>query len=258
MDYLLADPVSVPESDRWHFTETIWYLPETINCLTPPKADPRLSVTPAPALNNGYITFGSFQNLPKINDAVLTVWGKILRALPEARLRLQIRQITPKNDTERAHLLQRLNNAGIAPERVRLGGLISSREDYLATHGEVDIILDTFPCPGITTTCEALWMGVPTLTLAGNNMLARQGASLLNNVGLTDWVSNDVDDYITRALQHASDVEKLVQLRSGLRERVRVSPLFDAPRFAAYLQTALQDMWNLRLAKHPETLQQRI
>ena len=251
MDYLLADPISLPDTNRKHFTEVIWHLPETANCLTPPTSNPRLPITPTPALRNGYITFGCFQNLSKINDTVLAVWARILRAMPTARLRLQIKQLTTEN--ERIHLFQRVANAGIAPENVHIAGVIPGREAYLATHAEVDIILDTFPCPGITTTCEALWMGVPTLTLAGNTLLSRQGASLLSCVGLTDWIANDVNDYVARAIMHAGNISELAQLRAGLRERALSSPLFDAPRFANNLREAFLGMWQLRMANNSDT-----
>jgi protein O-GlcNAc transferase len=126
---------------------------------------------------------------------------------------------------------------------VTLAGAISSREDYLATHAAVDIILDSFPCPGITTTCEALWMGVPTVTLAGNTMLSRQGASLLTCAGLEKWIADSEQNYIALAIAHASDIDRLAQLRAGLRQRVLASPLFNAPRFALNLEDALHGMW---------------
>jgi predicted O-linked N-acetylglucosamine transferase (SPINDLY family) len=241
MDYLLADPVSVQESQREHFTETVWYLPDSLYCFTPPVASARLAPTSLPALRNGYITFGCFQNTSKVTDAVLAVWGRILQLLPQARLRLQIKQL--KEQDEREHMQQRLARAGVGPERVMMEGTVLSREGYLATHVEVDIILDTFPYPGITTTCEALWMGVPTLTLAGNTLLSRQGASLLTCAGLQDWIASDEQDYVARALAHAADINQLTQLRAGLRQSVLDSPLFDAPRFALSLEDALQDMW---------------
>jgi len=169
-----------------------------------------------PAASNGTITFGCFQNVAKLNDAVLAAWGRIFQALPQARLRLQMKQLN--HPPAREQLLQRLASVGIAAGRVQLEGMISSREDYLATHANVDIILDTFPYPGITTTCEALWMGVPTVSLAGETLLARQGASLLTCAGLADWVATDADDYVNKAIRHASDIAKLAQLRSKLRE----------------------------------------
>ena len=240
IDYLLADPVSVPESHRTHFTETVRYLPDTRLCFTPPEeTGSKLAISPPPALQKGYITFGCFQNLTKVNDDVLALWGRIFNALPRARLRLQTKQLYYLG--EREHLLQRLASVGIAPERVTLEGPVP-REDYLAAHAEVDIILDTFPYPGGTTTCEALWMGVPTVTLAGDTLLGRQGASLLTCVGLEDWIAQDKEEYVALAV-NATDVDRLAQLRASLRQRALASPLFDAPRFARSLEDALQGMW---------------
>ena len=249
IDYLLADPVSVPESQREHFTETVWYLPETRLCFTPPTNRTGLELTPLPAVQNGYITFGCFQNLTKVNDTVLTVWGRIFFALPEARLRLQSSQMNCS--TAREYLQHRLSQVGIMPERVIMEGHVP-REDYLAAYANVDINLDTFPYPGGTTTCEALWMGVPTLTLAGSTLLARQGASMLACVGLEDWIAIDEDDYVSRTLFHASDIDRLAQLRSGLRQKVLASPLFNAPRFALHLEDALQKMWQQKMYSEPD------
>jgi predicted O-linked N-acetylglucosamine transferase (SPINDLY family) len=117
------------------------------------------------------------------------------------------------------------------------------REAYLAAYAEVDMVLDTFPHPGGTTTCEALWMGVPTLTLAGDTMLARQGASLLAAAGLEDWVATSVADYVDKAVVAARNLPKLAALRAGLREQASTSPLFDARRFTRNLEEALWGMW---------------
>jgi predicted O-linked N-acetylglucosamine transferase (SPINDLY family) len=117
------------------------------------------------------------------------------------------------------------------------------REDYLMAYADVDIILDTFPYPGATTTCEALWMGVPTVTLAGDTLVSRQGASLLACAGLDEWIAADVEDYVARTLVHAADIDRLARLRLTLRRKVLASPLFDAPRFAGNLTAALRGMW---------------
>ncbi|CAH1385681.1 tetratricopeptide repeat protein [Candidatus Nitrotoga sp. M5] len=244
IDYLLADPVSVPESHQEHFTETVWYLPETRLCFTPPANSTELGLTPLPAVQNGYITFGCFQNLTKVNNAVLAAWGQIFLALPEARLWLQSSQMNCS--TAREYLQRRLAHVGIMPERVIMEGHVP-RADYLATYANVDIILDTFPYPGGTTTCEAMWMGVPTLTLAGDTLLARQGASMLACVGLEDWIVGDESDYVTRSLLHATDINGLVQLRSVLRQKALASPLFNASRFALHLEDALQRMWQQKM-----------
>jgi protein O-GlcNAc transferase len=238
MDYLLADEVGVPEAQQDQFTESVWYLPDTRLCFTAPGVD--LPVAPLPALSNGRITFGCFQNLAKLGDGVLAAWGEIFAALPNAKLRVQCKQLGEPAQVEQ--LLQRLQRYGIDPARVMTHGS-AHREAYLAVHAEVDMILDTFPYPGGTTTCEALWMGVPTLTLAGDSLLARQGASLLTAAGLEEWVATSKEEYIAKAIALASDEPKLATLRAGLRRQVLASPLFDAPRFARNFEDALWGMW---------------
>ena len=144
-------------------------------------------------------------------------------------------------------LVLRLQKHGIDPARVSLHGAVP-REAYLAAYAEVDMVLDTFPHPGGTTTCEALWMGVPTLTLTGDTMLARQGASLLTAAGLPDWVATSVADYVDKAVAAARNLPKLAALRAELREQASTSPLFDARRFARNLEEALRGMWQTWLA----------
>jgi protein O-GlcNAc transferase len=238
IDYLLADRASVPEGQGQYFSEKIWWLPETRLCFTAPAE--ALSVMPPPAVKTGYITFGSFQNLSKIDDAALALWARVMQALPTSRLRLQAKQLG--DDTTREALLRRLSRAGITAGRVTLAGP-STRHDYLAAHEEIDMILDTFPFPGGTTTCEALWMGVPTVTLMGQTLLSRQGASLLRCAGLPEWVALDEDQYVEKAVAEAGDVERLTRLRATLREQVLASPLFDGERFARQLEQALSGMW---------------
>jgi len=238
MDYLLADKVGVPEAQRGEFSETVWYLPDTRLCFTPPAVD--LPVAYLPSLKNGYLTFGCYQNLAKVGHEVLTAWGNILTALPDAKLRWQSKQFGDSAVTNQLAL--RLQQHGIDPARVSLHGAVS-RGAYLASHAEVDLILDTFPFPGGTTTCEALWMGVPTLTLAGDTLLARQGASLLTVARLEDWITTSVADYIDKAVKLAGNLPKLAALRAGLREQVSKSPLLDAPRFARNFEEALRGMW---------------
>lgn len=242
IDYLLADPVSVPSAERNRFTERIWYLPDTRLCFTPPTE--QVPVAPLPALRNGHITFGSFQSLTKLNEAVLAAWGDIFRALPSARLRLQSKQLN--SQAARANLLQRLGRAGIPPARVMLHGQ-TPRSEYLSAHAEVDIILDTFPYPGGTTTCEALWMGVPTLTLAGDTLLERQGANMVGCAGLEGWAARSVREYVALAVRHAGDIEALARLREDMRGRALASPLFDARLFAARLEAALRGMWREKM-----------
>ncbi len=241
MDYLLADPVSVPPELRGQFTEEVWNLPETRLCFTAPQSD--LAVSPLPAQSRGDVTFGCFQNPSKINDDVLKLWSQVLARLPTARLRLQAKLFGDPRFAE--HFTQRCVAQGIDAQRLLIHA-DSPREQYLAAHGEVDIILDTFPYPGGTTTCEALWMGVPTLTLAGGTMIARQGASLLTAAGLPEWIARNEAEYVDKAVAFAGDLAHLAQLRSELRQKVLASPLFDAPRFARHLEDALWGMWRAK------------
>jgi protein O-GlcNAc transferase len=241
MDYLLADETGVPEANRKNFSETLWYLPDTRLCFTAPEVD--LPVASLPALQNGYLTFGCFQRLTKVNDEVLMAWGKILNALPNARLRWQCKQFDDPGVA--TQLAERLQRHGIDPARIRMHGALS-REAYLKAHAEVDVILDTFPFSGGTTTCEALWMGVPTLTLAGDTLLSRQGESLLTAAGLQDWVATSVAKYVDKAVALNDDLPRLATLRAGLREQVSVSPLFDTQRFARNFEDALWGMWQAR------------
>ncbi len=245
MDWFLADAAGVPPDHETHFSERIHRLPETRLCLTAPAAATALPVSPLPALARGHLTFGCFQNMTKLGEPVLALWARVLAALPSSRLRLQSRQMADAALRER--LLARLARQGVHASRVDLLGP-TSRQDYLAAHAEVDIMLDTFPFTGGTTTCESLWMGVPTLTLAGQTLLARQGVSLLGAAGLPDWVAADADAYVARAVAAASDLPALAALRSGLRAQVLASPVFDTPLFAARLAEALQTVWRQRPA----------
>ena len=239
IDYILTDKVGVPEDQQAQFTESVWYLPDTRLCFSVPKYD--ISVATLPALRNGHITFGCFQNLAKAGDSVLETWGKILAALPHAKLRIQCKQLG--NPEQVKQYMQRLQRYGIDASRVSTNGS-TGRRTYLEAHAEVDMILDTFPYPGGTTTCEALWMGVPTLTLAGNSLLERQGASLLTAAGLGQWVATSKEEYVAKAIALASDPSGLAALRAVLRQQVLASPLFDGPRFARNFEDAMWGMWD--------------
>ncbi len=247
IDYVLADEASLPPDDTIYFSETVHHLPQTRFCFTAPA--PEISVAPLPALRNGFVTFGCFQTLTKINDRVLRLWGEVLQAVPHSRLRLAVNQL---NDLAfQRGFRQRLLEAGIDETRVTLVGPVP-REKYLASYNLIDFVLDTFPYAGGTTTCEALWMGVPTLTLKGSTMIARQGVGLLTCVGLDDWIAQDAADYVAKAIRHAADLDRLVGLRSNLRERALGSALFDAPRFARNLENAFRAMWQQKLNRARE------
>lgn len=238
MDYLLADPYVVPGGEEEQFTEAIWRLPESYFCFTPPKHD--LDVSPLPSLATGCITFGCFNNLAKMNDAVVALWSRVLQAVPSSRLFLKTKQL---NDPMVCNITrQRFAGCGISPERILLEGA-SPRAELLAAYRKVDIALDPFPYPGGTTSVEALWMGVPVITRRGNRFLSHMGETIADNAGLPDWIAADDDEYVTRAVEHTADLERLATLRASLRQQVLTSPVFDAPRFARNFETALWEMW---------------
>ncbi|MCO5097928.1 MAG: tetratricopeptide repeat protein [Rhodocyclaceae bacterium] len=238
MDYFVADAWTLPASEEINFTEKVWRLPETRLCFTPPEA--KVGVGPLPALDKGYVTFGCFNNLTKMNDAVVALWARVMASVPNSRLFLKSRQFVEASVC--LGVAERFAAHGIDAGRLILEGYVP-RANYLAAYQRVDIGLDPSPYPGGTTTVEALWMGVPVLTLAGERFLSRQGVGLLMNAGLPEWVASSPDDYVARAVSHASDLQRLAALRNGLRQQVLASPIFDAKRFAMHFENALRNMW---------------
>ncbi|HSY26660.1 MAG TPA: tetratricopeptide repeat protein, partial [Burkholderiaceae bacterium] len=238
IDYLIADPWTMLESEEANFTEKIWRLPQTRLCFTQP--DEAVDVSPLPALKNGYLTFGCFNTLTKMNDFVVALWARVLHAVPNSRLFLKAKQL----DEEAAiiNVRQRFAAHGIDSTRLMLEGP-ARRSEYLAAYQKVDIALDPFPFPGGATSAEALWMGVPVLSLGGKRFLARQGIGLLMNAGLPEWIAADEEDYVARAVSHAGDLQRLTALRKGMRQQVLKSPLFDAHRFAFHFEAGLHTMW---------------
>ncbi len=239
IDYILADRQSVLPEHEHHFSEQVWYLANARMCYTPPSAIYEITPSPCPMVRRGHVTFGCFQSVRKLNKSVIALWGRIHQALPGARFRLQGAGF--EDLRVGVDILQRFTDAGIPAECVSFHGAVPGIE-YLKSLGEVDVILDTFPYPGGTTTCDALWMGVPTVTLAGNTMLSRQGASLLTYAGLSDWVAQTEEEYVAIAVQRAGDVHKLSGLRAAMRQQVFTSPLFNAPDFASSLEDTFREM----------------
>jgi protein O-GlcNAc transferase len=239
MDYFLSDPHLSPMSDPGHFTEKLWRLAETWLCLKPPVHG--VPVSPLPALENGFLTFGSFGNLSKMNDEVVETWSSVLHGVSASKLFLKSKQFVDFVQVQ--EVKTRFEKYDISSDRLILEGP-ETLKGYFEAYQKVDIILDTFPYPGGTTSVDSLWMGVPVLTLKGDRFLSRLGESIAINAGNSDWIAADLNDYIGKAVQFASDLDRLAQLRSTLRERVLRSPLFDTPRFAKNFGKALWGMWN--------------
>lgn len=241
MDYLIVDRSSLHENEAPYYSEKLWFLPDTRLCMS--ESPVPAEVSPLPALAKGYVTFGSYQTPSKVTDATLAVWAKVLQELPTARLRLQLRGFEFAASVKR--MQERLAAAKIDASRVELIGT-GIFEAYLKSYGDVDIVLDTMPFPGGTTTAQALWMGVPTVTLRGNTLVTRQGESMLRCVGLVDWIASSEQDYVRIAVEMATDLNALSLLRASLRQRFKASPLADANRFARNLEAALLTMYRAK------------
>lgn len=239
MDYVLGDPYMSPFGEEKYFTEAIWNLAETWMCLKPPEF--KFSVPELPALRNGYLTFGSFGNLSKLNDKVVGVWASVLHQVSASKLFLKSNQLREASQIE--NVRRRFEKFGISAERLIIEGP-DLREVYYEAYSRVDFVLDTFPYPGGTTSIDALWMGVPVLTLKGTRFLSRLGESIATNAGNLDWIAEDVDDYVKKAVEFSSDIERLSHFRSSLRERVLGTALFDTARFAENFGSALWGMWD--------------
>jgi predicted O-linked N-acetylglucosamine transferase (SPINDLY family) len=238
MDYILADPITLPSEEEHYYTEKVWRLPETYLCFTPPEME--VPVTELPALSNGHITFGCFNYPAKLNDTVISCWAKIMRTVSDSVLQLKYRNFD--HETEREAFRQRFLTHGIDPARIRFAGA-SPREEYLAAYRDIDFCLDPFPFPGLTTTCEALWMGVPTVTLKmSRGMYGHNGELVMKSVGLDEWVAGSIEEYKELALSYAANIEGLAAIRSGLRQALLSSPLCAAERFAVNLEHAFHGM----------------
>lgn len=242
MDAVIADPVSVPAGSEGQFTESVVKLPHTRLCFSAPDSNEQ--VNPLPALQNGYVTFGCFQKYSKVSDEVLAVWAQVFLALPAAKLYWQCKAF--QDDQIQAEALARLQQAGIQTEQCVLMRP-TARDAYFKNYHAVDMILDSFPFNGGTTTCEALWMGVPTLTMPGETMISRQGASMMTSAGLPEWVAEDKKAFVKKAIQFAADLPALANLRAGLRAQVMRSPLMDGERFARDMEQLLWNVWSERV-----------
>jgi protein O-GlcNAc transferase len=241
IDYRFTDAYADPPGmNDAFYTEKLVRLQNTFLCYRPPDTAP--VVFPPPSLKNlEHITFGCFNILPKINARVMEVWLQILRELPSSRM--LIKNLGLSDADTRQDLYDKFAAAGIDRNRLDLREKISSLAGHMELYHQVDVALDTFPYNGTTTTCEALWMGVPVITLAGQMHMSRVGVSLLSNVGLPELIAQTPQQYVEIAVKLAGDLPRLTELRATLRQRMQASPLMDAPRFARNVEAAYRDMW---------------
>lgn len=238
IDYRLTDAIADPPglTDALH-SEALWRLPECFIAFSPAAPPPESESS----RNDGRIVFGSFNHLPKVTPAVVAVWARLIKAVPDSRLVLKAKRLGEPETRERYVAL--FGAEGVSAERLDLVGWRDAPGDHLALYRQIDIALDPFPYNGTTTTCEALAMGVPVVTLAGSRHASRVGASLLAAVGLHDLVANSVDDYVERAAALACDGERCRAIARELRLNFATSTLCDGQRFATRFAAALRQMW---------------
>jgi predicted O-linked N-acetylglucosamine transferase (SPINDLY family) len=236
MDYRISDPRLDPPGFEAHYSERTVRLPDSFWCYDPLASEPR--VNPLPALSRGHITLGCLNNPCKLTDETLALWGGVVQAIPGYRLVL----LAPPG-RHRLHLSRRLAAHGIDEERVRFVAY-RRRAAYLEAYHDIDVGLDTYPYNGHTTTLDALWMGVPTISRVGQTCVGRGGLSQLFQLGLEGLAAASDSDFVAAATELCRDLARLASLRQRLRPMLEQSALMDAPRFTRNLEAAYRHMWN--------------
>lgn len=239
MDYILLDPYYIKPEDEYVFSEKIIRLPDIrwIYRLRDHLPD----VAMPPSLTNGHITFGSFNNLTKVNDDVIKLWARVLQAVPTAKLMVSWRSLG--EERERARIRERFAKSGISPDRLTLTRGNENGRTVFDEYSDIDIALDAFPFSGCITTCEALSMGVPIVTLPGPRPCSRQTLGFLKAIGRDEWVADSDDDYVAIAQRLSGNFDELAAMRIAQREHILASPMCDAPRFAKHFENAFRQGW---------------
>jgi protein O-GlcNAc transferase len=237
MDYKICDNYTDPVGKtEQYYSEQLMRLPECFLCYLPHTNSPEIG--PLPALSSGHITFGSFNKFIKLSEEIIFLWSIILKEVPDSVFMLK--SISDEETME--YIRDRFTRNGVHKDRITLSSWDSSPK-HLESYNLVDIGLDTFPFNGLTTTCEAIWMGVPVITLAGIAYHSSVGTSILSNVGLPELVARTPDEYISIAINLAKDLKKLQSLRKHLRDMMTLSPLCEAKRFTEKLEMCYRRIW---------------
>lgn len=246
VDYRITDAVADPpgRTDKRH-SEKLIRLPDCFLCYRAPEGAP--DITGLPALTSGHITFGSFNNRAKITKKTVEVWSEILRKLPDSELVIKAKSLSDLQTKDQ--LLGLFAGQGIKQGRICVLGFTESKKDHFELYNTIDIALDTFPYNGTTTTCEALWMGVPVIALKGDVHVSRVGLSILSCIGLEELTGDSPDEYIAKSIELAEDIERLRHLRHNLRTMMQRSPLMDAAGFTRNLEHEFRTAWKIWSSK---------
>ena len=241
IDYRFTDETADPagEADTLH-SERLYRLPNGFLCY---QGDESVnSNTALPCIERGHITFGCFNKLTKVTPRVIRLWAAILHAVPDSHLLLKSSQLSEPE--LRLRYRDMLINEGIPEERFELLSWLADKAEHMKLYNDIDIGLDPFPYNGTTTTCEALWMGVPVITLRGDRHSSRVGASIMTHAGLTEFIATDADEYLTLAAGYANNTDLLAGYRTSLRNKLLTSELCDARGFTRSVEAACTQLWN--------------
>lgn len=232
---IYADPPGMSET---LYAENLWRLPHIFCCYDSQGKNP-LVTTRSPVLDNGYVTFGCFNNYNKVSDMTLAAWGRILAGVPDARIMLEVKGL--ETDRFRKEILERFKKFNISPERLILEA--RKKENQYVLYNRIDIALDPFPGCGGATSMDTMWMGVPMISLAGTYFASRMGVTILENVGVPEFIAQNVDEYVEKSVTLANDQERLVSIRADLRKKTLNSPMMDKQLFAQDMEAAYRGMW---------------
>nr|MCS5623220.1 hypothetical protein [Candidatus Neomarinimicrobiota bacterium] len=241
IDYRFTDDISDPigKADKLH-SEKLVRLPKGFLCYQGNKSVP-INKDP-PCLKQGCVTFGSFNNLNKMTPKTIKTWVRILQAVPNSRLLLKSTQLL--DPAIKSKYLEVFNQEGISKDRIDLYSWLPEANSHLRLYDHVDIGLDSFPYNGTTTTCEALWMGVPVITMLGDRHVSRVSASILTHIGLKEFIATDIDEYINKAVEYANNTDFLRLIRADLRHNMQNSDLCNAGAFTSNVEQAYQNMYS--------------
>jgi predicted O-linked N-acetylglucosamine transferase (SPINDLY family) len=245
IDYRLTDALADPPGVTDHLNvEKLWRVPGCAWCYLPPEDAPEIQPR-----GSGPITFGCFSAFAKINSTLVEIWAQLLAQAPESRLLLK--SAGAGETSSRQRVIDQFIQHGISSDRIEMLSRIPDQHQHLEFYRRIDLALDTYPYHGTTTTCEALWMGVPVVSLAGQTHVSRVGVSLLSCVGLPELIAQTPQEFVSIAAQLATNPSRLTSLRNGLRSQMKSSPLVDGRRFAANIEAAYRQMWRTWCAEVP-------
>jgi len=239
IDYIIGDRYVTPKKENQFFTEKVYILPNIWMCFTPPKYE--IKIKELPAIKNKYITFGSFNNLSKINEDVIFLWSKILKAVPKSKIFLKSGVFSDPHFKKL--IIKNFEKNNINKNSIILEGN-SFRKEYLDSYNKIDIALDPFPWSGGISTFEAIWMGVPVLTKKGfKRFVSHQTESINHNSDMSDWIAENENEYLEKAIKFSSNINELVKIRKNLRKKTLNLPAFNGILFANELNKALLKIW---------------